>query len=426
MRAIVATAATAALLAFPGAASARHWVGTWAASPSPPYTTGISSTGFDNQTVREIVHSSVGGRVVRVRLANTFGNGPLTVDDAAIAPSRGGGAIARRRSRAITFDGSTTVTIPRGARVLSDPIQFRVRRDSDVTISLYLSGATGPTTWHQLGQENTYVSTAGDHVDDASAGAFPTTVTSWFFLDGLDVARPRQIGAVVTLGDSITDGFNSTVDANHRWPNFLARRLLALPAARRMGVLNAGISGNRVLNDSECCGVNALARFDRDVLAQHGVRDVILLEGINDIGFSQLTNPAMAPNTNVSAAQIIFGYEQLILDAHLNGLRIFGATLTPFGGAAYQDAAGEAKREAVNAWIRDRSGFDGVIDFDRVTRDPAHPTQFLPAYDSGDHLHPNDAGYQAMGNAVRLSCLSQTRRDDDDAGPVRRNCTVSG
>jgi lysophospholipase L1-like esterase len=419
-------AATVALLAVPGSASARHWVGTWTASPSPPYTTGISSTGFTDQTVREIVHTSVGGRVVRVRLANTFGNGPLTVDDAGIAPSRGGGAIAPRRDRAITFDGVATVTIPRGARVLSDPIRLRVRPDSDVTVSLYLRGATGPTTWHQLGQENTYISTPGDHVDDASAGAFPTTVTSFFFLDGLDVARPRSLGAVVTLGDSITDGYNSTVGANHRYPNFLARRLLAQPPRRREAVLNAGISGNRVLNDSECCGINALARFDRDVLGQHGVRDVILLEGINDIGFSQLTDPTTAPHTNVSAAQIIFGYEQLILEAHLHGLRIFGATLTPFEGADYADAAGEAKREAVNDWIRHRSGFDGVIDFDRVTRDPAHPTRFLPAYDSGDHLHPNDAGYAAMGAAVRLGCLGRDRRDDDDAGPVRENCTVGG
>ena len=417
-------AALVAPLAIPASASARHWVGTWAASPSPPYTTGISSTGFTDQTVREIVHTSLGGRVVRVRLANTFGNGPLTVDDAAIAPSRGGGAIGRGRSMPITFDGSATVTIPRGARVLSDPIAFRVRRDSDVTVSLYLKGPTGPTTWHQLAMENTYVSTAGDHVGDRSAAAFPSTVTSWFFLDGLDVAKARQPGAVVTLGDSITDGFNSTVDANHRYPNFLARRELALPPSRRMAVLNAGISGNRVLNDSECCGVNVLARFDRDVLAQHGVRDVILLEGINDIGFSQLTDPTTAPHTNVSAAQIIFGYEQLILDAHLNGLRIFGATLTPFEGADYADAAGEAKREAVNDWIRNRSGFDGVIDFDKVTRDPAHPTRLLPAYDSGDHLHPNDAGYAAMGNAIRLGCLTSDRRDDDDAGPVRRNCTT--
>jgi lysophospholipase L1-like esterase len=425
-RAAPLAAVATALLVAPVSAQARHWVGTWSASPSPPYTTGISATGFTDQTVRETLHTSIGGQLVRVRLANTFGAGPLTVDDAGIAPSRGGGAIARRRNRAITFDGSSTVTIPRGARVLSDPIRLRVRPDSDVTVSLYLRGATGPTTWHQLGQENTYVSTAGDHVDDASAGAFPTTVTSFFFLDGLDVARARRVGAVVTLGDSITDGYNSTVDANHRYPNFLARRLLARPPARREAVLNAGISGNRVLNDSECCGVNALARFDRDVLGQHAVRDVILLEGINDIGFSQLTNPETAPHTNVSARQIIFGYEQLILEAHLHGLRIFGATLTPFEGADYADAAGEAKREAVNDWIRHRSGFDGVIDFDRVTRDPAHPRRLRPAYDSGDHLHPNDAGYAAMGAAIRLGCLGRDRRAEDDAGPVREDCTLPG
>jgi lysophospholipase L1-like esterase len=419
-------AVVAALLAAPGSALARHWVGTWTASPSPPYTTGISATGFNNQTVREIVHTSVGGRVVRLRLANTFGNAPLTVDRVAIARSRGGGDISPRSDTDVTFDGQPSVTIPRGARILSDPVEFRARRDSDVVVSMYLSGTTGPTTWHQLGQQANYVSTTGDHVDDRSAAAFPTAVTSYFFLDGLDVARGRQLPAVVTLGDSITDGFNSTVGANHRYPNFLARRLLSVAPNRREAVLNAGISGNRVLNDSECCGVNALARFDRDVLGQHGVRDVILLEGINDIGFSQLNDPTTAPATNVSAAQIIFGYEQLILEAHLHGLRIFGATLTPFGGADYADAAGEAKREAVNAWIRNRSGFDGVIDFDRVTRDPAHPTQFLPAYDSGDHLHPNDAGYAAMAAAVRLGCLGRAARGNDEDGPVRQNCTVGG
>jgi lysophospholipase L1-like esterase len=418
------TAATVLLAAAPAAANARRWVGTWTASPSPPYTTGISATGFTNQTVREIVHTSVGGRILRLRLANTFGGGPLTVDDVGIARSAGGAAIAPAFDRSATFGGDESVTIPRGARVLSDPVRLRVRPDSDMAVSLYLSGATGPTTWHQLGVQTNYISTAGNHVDDASATAFTTTATSYFFLDGLDVARPRPLGAVVTLGDSITDGYNSTVSANHRYPNYLARRLLARPPRRREAVLNAGISGNRVLNDSECCGVNALARFDRDVLGQHAVRDVILLEGINDIGFSQLTNPETAPHTNVSAAQIIFGYQQLILQAHLHGLRIFGGTLLPFVGAAYADAVGEAKREAVNDWIRHRSGFDGIVDFDRVIRDPADPTRMLPAYDSGDHLHPNDAGYAAMANAVRLGCLGRAPRGDDDTGPVREECTV--
>jgi lysophospholipase L1-like esterase len=407
-----------------GAGPGQHWVGTWTASPSPPYSTGVSSTGFVNQTVREIVHTSVGGRLLRLRLANTFGPGPLTIDDVGVAVSAGDGRIEPDTSRQVTFGDQRAVMIPRGARVTSDPVALRVRPDSDVTVSVYMNGATGPTTWHQLGQQTTYISTAGDHVDDASGAAYPTTVTSYFFLDGLDVVRPSTVGAVVTLGDSITDGFNSTVDANRRYPNFLARRLLTLPASQREAVLNAGISGNRVLNDSECCGVNALARFDRDVLAQRSVRDVIVLEGINDIGFSQLTNPETAPHTNVSAAQIIFGYRQLILQAHLQGLRIFGGTLLPFEGAGYADAAGEAKREAVNDWIRNHSGFDGIVDFDLATRDPAHPTRLLPAYDSGDHLHPNDAGYAAMAAAIRLGCLSLDATSDDEDTTPRENCTV--
>jgi lysophospholipase L1-like esterase len=417
-------AAAAALRDSPGAGNGRgqHWVGTWAASASPPYTTDISSTGFTDQTVREIVHTSIGGRVLALRLANTFGTRPLTIDQVAVAQSAGGGRIEPQTSQDVTFGGERSVSIPRGARVISDPVALRVRADSDVTVSLYLREPTGPTTWHQLGQQTTYVSSTGNHVDDPSAAAYPTTVTSFFFLDGVDVIRPRSVGAVVTLGDSITDGFASTVDANHRYPNFLARRLLTLPPRSREAVLNAGISGNRVLNDSECCGINVLARFDRDVLTQHGVRDIILLEGINDIGFSQLTDPATAPHTNVSAAQIIFGYQQLILQAHLQGLHIFGATLLPFEGADYADAAGEAKRQAVNAWIRGQSGFDGVIDFDLATRDPSHPTRLLPAYDSGDHLHPNDAGYAAMAAAVRLGCLGASSRED--AAP-REDCTVS-
>jgi lysophospholipase L1-like esterase len=417
-------AGTAAAAPGEGAGSGRHWVGTWAASASPPYTTGISSTGFTDQTVREVLHTSVAGGRLRVRLANTFGNGPLTIDEAALALPSGPGTIEPGTSTAVTFGGESSATSPRGARVLSDPVSLRVRADSDVTLSLYLNAPTGATTWHQLAQQTTYISTSGNHVEDASARAFTTTATSFFFVDGLDVVKPRRLGAVVTLGDSITDGFGSTVDANRRYPNYLARRLLTLPAVDREAVLNAGISGNRVLNDSECCGINALARFDRDVLAQHGIRDVIVLEGINDIGFSQLTNPETAPHTNVSAQQIISGYRQLILAAHLQDLRILGATLLPFEGSGYADAAGEAKRQQVNQWIRTQSGFDGVIDLDLATRDPDHQTRLLPAYDSGDHLHPNDAGYAAMAAAIRLGCLSLGATESDDTGS-RENCTMS-
>ena len=212
-------------------------------------------------------------------------------------------------------------------------------------------------------------------------------------------------GTVVAFGDSITDGFQSTVGANTRWPNDLARRLNALHG-RTLSVANEGISGNRVLNDALCCGVNALARFERDALDQPGVRDIIVLEGINDFGFSAVPpNPVIDPVTDVSAAQVIAGYEQLIAQAHARGLKIFGATLLPFKGAGYYTAAGEAKRETVNAWIRTSGAFDGVIDFDTLMGDPADPLTLNPAWDSGDHLHPNDAGYQAMANAVNLDML---------------------
>jgi lysophospholipase L1-like esterase len=425
-RLLVASAAVVLVLVIlaPGAGAlpTGRWVGTWAASPQPPYTTDISSTGLTDQTVREVLHTSVGGSSLRLRLTNTFGTAPLAVDQVTVARRLGGAAILAGSSRTLTFGGREAVTIPAGARAITDPAGFAVRADGDVVVSLYLHQATGPTTWHQLGQQTTWISTAGNHATDAGAAAFTTTVQSFFFVDGLDVSAGPNLGAVVTLGDSITDGFNSTPNTNARWPNDLARRLLAAPARRREAVDNAGISGNRILNDSQCCGVNALARVDRDVLAQDGVRDVILLEGINDIGFSQLTNPETAPHTDVSADQIIFGMEQLIEAAHLRGLRIFGATLTPFGGAAYASTAGEVKREAVNAWIRDSSDFDGVIDFDAVTRDPANPTQFLPVYDSGDHLHPSDAGYAAMAASIRLTCLSGKRIVAPDGS--RRDCTL--
>src|SRR5205823_2935138 len=245
----------------------------------------------------------------------------------------------------------------------------------------------------------------GNAASSTSAAGYVGSTAAWYFVDDVDVlARPSDRATIVALGDSITDGFGSTVGANHRWPNFLAERILAGPRGLVDSVVDEGISGNRVLNNSPCFGVDVQARLDRDVLAQSGAGFVILLEGINDIGFSQLPNAGCsAPNTDVSADQIIAGYQQVIAQVHAQGLKIFGGTLTPFLGAAYYSAAGEVKRETVNAFVRTGGAFDGVVDFDRAVQDPANPLQFLPAYDSGDHLHPNDAGYQAMANAVDLS-----------------------
>lgn len=363
----------------------------------------LAATGFDNQTVRNIVFTSVGGSLARVRFTNSFGSQPLAIGAASIGLAGAGGAVAGR-AVPLTFAGLSSVLIPPGAEALSDPVHFAIQPLQELAVSVYLTQSTGPATNHSDAQQVNYVAT-GDHSLDPSAAAYTTQTQSWYFVDSVDVvAQRRDLGTVVALGDSITDGFHSTVNANARWPNDLARRLDALHGIT-MSVADEGISGNRVLNDSQCCGVNALARFNRDVVDRAGVRDVILLEGINDIGFSQLTSPITAPNTNVSADQIIAGYEQLIAQAHAAGLKIFGGTLTPFEGAAYWTPAGEAKREAVNHWIMTSGAFDGVINFAKAVADPANPLMINPIYDSGDHLHPNDAGYQAMANAINLAML---------------------
>jgi lysophospholipase L1-like esterase len=405
-------AAAVAILPGTGAAEGRpltRWLGSWAASPSPPDLAGPSVSGFANQTLREVVYLHFGGGRVRVRVSNAFGASPLSLGRATVALRAPGAAIVPGSARALTFAGSGSTVVPAGAEVFTDPANLRVRAGQELAISLFFPTSTGPTTFHSLAVSTNYMA-AGDHASDVDATAFTGTARSWFLLDGVDVEAARVDDAVVTLGDSITDGFASTVDANNRWPDVLSRRLNARPG-NRTSVLDEGISGNRVLNNAPCCGVDALARLDRDVLTQHGVRFVILLEGINDIGFSQLNFPETAPNTDVSAAQIIAGYRQIIDEAHARGVRIYGATLTPFEGAGYETPAGLAKRDAVNAFIRTRGAFDAVIDFDRVTRDPANPERFLPAFDSGDHLHPNDAGYRAMANAIPLA-LFQSGGDD--------------
>ena len=295
----------------------------------------------------------------------------------------------------LTFGGQPGPD-PVGGEALSDPVSLQVPALEDLAVSVYVPTPSGPATLHSLGRQDTFVA-SGNHTGDASANAYTTLDQSWYFIDSVDVvAQPQVSGTLVTFGDSITDGFNSTVDANRRWPNDLARRL-----DRHTGTLSVadeGISGDRVLTSDLCCGQNALARFDRDVVDRAGAKDVILLMGINDFGFSVTPpNPVTNPLTDVSAAQVIAGYEQIIAQAHAAGLKIFGATLTPFKGAGYYSARGEAKREAVNQWIRTSGAFDGVIDFDAVVRDPANPLQINPAFDSGDHLHPNDAGLPGDG-----------------------------
>ena len=408
-RMFFSVAALVGALAAPGVALGHDnddrfsWVGTWTASPQPPEPPFVAPVPaqFDNQTVRQIVHTSIGGKVVRVRLSNEFGTTPLVVDAAQIALQLpgGGASIVPGSGRTLTFGGRAAVTIPPGAPAVSDPVAMDVPALTNLAVSIHLPSLTQATTHHSLGRQTTYISSQGNFVTATDLPVAQTT-QSWFFLTGVSVARPEPTAAIVALGDSITDGFNSTVDANRRWPNLLAQRLQAHPFLRHLAVVDHGISGNRTLHD--LVGPNALARFDRDVLAAPGARFVILLEGINNIGFPGALG---LPQQADTADDIIASYVQLIDRAHEHGLRIYGGTLTPFEGTAfpgYFTPEGEAKRQAVNHFIRTSGKFDAVIDFDRAVRDPAQPSRMLPAFDSGDHLHPNDAGYQAMANAINL------------------------
>jgi lysophospholipase L1-like esterase len=411
-----------------------HWVGIWAtadtwrpaAAPAPPGTpplvpaatpapptagapaTAVGGRGgppppvqFNGQTLRQIVHTTSGGTRLRVVFSNAFGTSPMAVGAAGIALRDKDSAIVAGSARPLTFAGQATTTIPAGATMISDAVNLTAAPMSDLAIDIFLPSDTAtwpsPLTYHGSAVGTNYASAPGNHVGEP-AFANSTPVASWFLLDRVEASAPGNAAAIVTFGDSITDGTRSTPNTNSRWPDVLARRLQADAATRHLSVLNAAIAGNRVLSEGNAVfGINALARFDRDVLAQPGVRFVTVLEGINDIGMG-----AREPFSPTSA-ELIAAYQQLIERAHVHGLKIIGATLTPFEGAAYYTPEGETKRQAVNTWIRTSNAFDGVIDFDAVIRDPAQPTKFLPAFNSGDSLHPNDAGYKAMGEAVNLA-----------------------
>lgn len=381
--------------------STDHWVGTWSASMQGQINFGgrvAPNDGFENQTVRMIVRTSIGGRMVRVWLSNTFGTSPLKVGSAHIGVRENGSAIIAVSDRALTFSKQASITIPPGAEVLSDPVNLDVPRLSDLAISIYVPEKTGPPTWHSTGLHTTYISSAGDFAGKADIPV-ATKTQAWYWIAGVDVLAPQSTAAIVTFGDSITDGARSTVDTDHTWPSELAQRLLTQSGKHsQLAVLNAGISGNRIWHDQ--IGINALARYGRDALAQAGVQDIIVLLGINDIGFSNIAGQA---DQAVTADDVIAGYRQFIERAHACGIRVFGGTLTPFEGAPYYSADAEVKREAVNKWIRTGGEFDGVIDFEAAVRDREHPTRSAAAFDSGDHLHPNDAGYKAMGDAVNLA-----------------------
>ena len=377
------------------------WVSTWGASPSDP------ADALNNQTIRLHVRVSLGGDRIRIRLSNRFGEGDLLVGAVHVAIHGTGPGTLPGTDRTVTFSDQPSFTIPKGAQVVSDEVALTVKALDEISVSIYLPGETGPLTIHQLGVSTTYISPSGNFTASAVMPV-ETTSLSRYLLSEVEVRRAAAV-AVVTLGDSITDGFASTVDANRRWPDFLAERLrsqqMADPNMKPVAVVDEGISGNRLLHDT--FGPNAQERLDRDVLTKSHVKWVTVLEGINDLGFPGSVEPN-APR--VTFGQIIGAYKQLIARVHAAGLKIYGCTLTPFEGttfAGYFAPDKEEVRQAVNSWIRNSGQFDAVIDFDKAIRDPSHPTRMLPAYDSGDHLHPNDLGYLTMANAVPLSLFTE-------------------
>ena len=403
-----------------------YWVATWAASPqaarmnfplprpaaaaapsgatsspapNPPPIFPAPPT-FNNQTVRMIARSSIGGKRVVVRLSNAFGSGPLRIGAVHIALREKDSAIVAGTDRAVMFSGKPSFTIPPGADIASDPVDLEVPKLADMAVSVYVPAEAGAPTTHMTGLHNTYISKDGDFSGAASI-ADAMTRQSWFWLSEIDVQADRGTGLIVAFGDSITDGATSTPDTDHSWPSLLAQRLAANKATAHLAIVNEGISGNRLLADG--AGVSALARFDRDVLSQPGVKWMIVLEGINDIGLGALGGPQGA----VTADDLIGAHKQLIERAHLHGIKVAGATLTPYQGAAYYSDAGEVLREAVNQWIRTSGAYDAVIDFDMITRDQANPKTIRADYNIRDHLHPNDAGYQAMADAVDLSIFTR-------------------
>ncbi len=387
------------------------WLETWSASPQPIWEPDFFNAAsipraLRDQTIRQVARVSQGGDQVRVEISNEYGDRPLMIGGADIALAGEDGAIVPDTARTLTFSGQESIMVPAGAPIWSDPVDLEIEDLTEVAVDLYLPDATPLTTWHQDGVQTAYISENGDFTGEEAFEAAETT-NSRLFLSGLAVDAASDSRSIVFFGDSITDGNVSTPNENNRWPDILAERIVA--AGSDAAVLNEGISGARILRDR--MGDNALARFDRDVLGHPQADTVVLMMGINDIGWpdSPLT-PEGEPAP--SAEDVIAGYQQLISRAHAHDMRIIGATLTPFedtfeGGPleGYYTEEKEEKRVAINDWIRNGGEFDGVIDFDAVMRDPENPKRIQAQYDSGDHLHPNDAGYQAMAESVDLGLL---------------------
>jgi lysophospholipase L1-like esterase len=368
-----------------------NWTGSWASSMQAPLEDGISNEGFSNQTVRMIVKPHIDGKNVRIRLSNVFSPEALKLEQVHIAVSKGGPEVESDTDQKVTFDGKEKVTIPAGETKWSDPLDFKVRSDGKLAVSVFIREKTGPVTWHPRSMQTNYI-TSGNKAGSSDFGAYEQEEQSWFWLDAVDVLADSSMkGSIVVLGSSIANGNHSTPDTDHRWPDYLANRMKQSDI--QMSLVNAGISGNQLIESTPDKGESALERIERDVFDQTGIKSVILHQGLNDIRH----------HPEYSADDIIDKMKEIIEKTHDRGLKIYGGTLTPYKGSGRYTAEGEKVRQEVNDWIRTSGEFDGVIDFDKAVRDPEDPERYLPEYDAGDHLHPNDAGYEKMAEAVDLS-----------------------
>ena len=382
-------------------AQSTIWTGSWAAAPVAAPVNNTPNP--EGETYRNIVHLSLGGNAIRLRISNEFGTAPLTVAGVHTALSGGGAATQSGTDHTVTFGGTESVTIPTGSVIVSDPVAMPVKPFTNLAVSLFVPAQSATNlTYHQLGMSTNYI--VNGNLAAAADLDNPTKITSWYLLKAIEVDAGSEAASIVILGASISEGYNSTRDKNARWPDLLAARLETNKATSHIGILNQGISGGRLLHD--VTGPSALSRLDRDVLAQPNAKYVIIAIGTNDIGRTYFPIPAHK-NEEVTAEQLIWGYQQIASRAHARGIKVIATTLNPFGGAGYYNTEGEQIRKTVNTFLRTSKAFDGVIDFDKITQDPSHPENLLPTYDSGDHLHPNDAGYKAMGDSIDLNLFTK-------------------
>ncbi|MFE1795600.1 SGNH/GDSL hydrolase family protein [Streptomyces sp. NPDC059517] len=378
-------------------AAPQHWTGTWEAAASG------TAAPLPGASIRNVVRTSVGGTAVRVRISNRLGTLPLVLGAATLARQQPNAPKSPKAlsgtMRTLTFGGRKKITVPAGKDIVSDPLTLSVPAATNLLVTLHTPGDSGPATYHRDALQTNFLALDGNRAAEAGGAAYKATTGSWYYVTGVDVLRPQAPGSVVALGDSLTDGSGSTPSANRRWPDRLAERLRALPAERRQGVLNAGVAGNRLLLEGR--GPSALARLDADVLSRTGVRTLIVMEGVNDI--------KSAPNQTDPAA-LGAAYREIVRRAHARGIRVVGATITPFGGHGSHTAARERVRRSVNQLIRTGGLFDAVADFDAVVRDPSRPDRMRAAYDPGDHLHFNNAGMRALADSIDLTALAGLSR----------------